>query len=178
MYSYPGAFFAGGPQPFHGPPMSMSMGYSGAYTSSFSPEGSMLSRGYPGGREHERRYRGSHNPTPARVARHTVPADWIEEFQFRGNDHSGNYRMGTAAQNDMDRRIDSMTAARVARSRGVNGDGGYIPVQRVVDRITQQVESMRGMRNPSRRQLRDLYVTARENDMDLRVFNGLEFDRR
>jgi hypothetical protein len=128
-------------------------------------------------RKYEQSYRDGHDARKDQVARHTVPAKWIGEHSTRNNDHSDNYRLGSSATNMRDLRIDNMTEQRTHKSHGLSG-GSYISPQQHVDRITHQVESLKQMDDPSRRHMRDLYVTAQELNMDLRVFNGLDFDRR
>lgn len=109
-------------------------------------------------------------------ARHIVPASRLDEYEV-GNDHPDNYRMGTKEQNAVDTRIDNMICARQYEPRGLSG-GSYIPPERVRSRIEQQVESIKSMDSYSKRYARDLYLAAEYFDMDLRIFNGLKFDRR
>jgi len=127
-------------------------------------------------RKHEAQYRKNHINGEGKVARHIVPAKNIAAYSTRNNDHVGNYRMGTREQNTDDLRIDNMIERREYYTHGISG-GKYIRPGRVRERIGQQVESYKEMNNYSSKDMRNLYLAAREYDVDCRMFNGLQFQR-
>ena len=128
-------------------------------------------------RKYERKYRKEKGATSEHVARHKVPAKWLSKFKKRGNDHMKNYRLGSKKRNGLDTRMDNMTERRVLYTRGLSGDV-YIPPSVYTTRIKQQVESMKLMKNPSKRQIRNLYIAAKKLNMNLSIFNEWSFDRR
>ena len=118
--------------------------------------------------------RGAYGPH----TRHIYPADALGAYSTRGNDHYGNYRMGSVTSNGIDTRIDNM----VFGGQHFNpqcSDGRYISYDRGWSRMSQQLDSMCQMDCPSRRQLRSMYLAAHDiPGVDLRAFNGFQFDRR
>ena len=79
-------------------------------------------------------------------------------------------------KNTDDRRIDNMVERGVYRTHGLSG-GSYLHPDRIADRISQQVVSYKMMDNYSRIELQNLYRAANHYNMDLRIFNGLQFYR-
>ena len=128
----------------------------------------------PRGREYQNKYAKSHGSNGE--ARHIVPAKNINKYTTKNNDHIDNYRMGSTKQNTDDRRIDNMVERGVYRTHGLSG-GSYLHPDRIADRISQQVVSYKMMDNYSRIELQNLYRAANHYNMDLRIFNGLQFYR-
>ena len=113
------------------------------------------------------------------VARHIFPAFAMNMYDGRGNDHMGNYRMGSSRPNGFDSSIDNMVLRQGYFDPCARQDGRYISYDRAWSRMNQQLDSMNQMDNPSRRHLRKMYLTAQDiPGVDLRAFNGWQFDRR
>ncbi|EGG23835.1 hypothetical protein DFA_05971 [Cavenderia fasciculata] len=131
------------------------------------------------GRKFEQQYRKEHGAGAGGEshARHIVPAKILEAHPSVGNDHESNYRMGSRDQNMVDLKIDNMIEKRNYQTHGLSNDE-YIRPDRVRSRIEQQVASIKTMADYSKRYVRDLYLAAQHYEMDLRIFNGLDFDRR